>query len=301
MLSTHGNGRDWGGDAAASTLDDLKALGAGWVSIHPYASIAADGSVRFREIDVEDPPAYIARPIREAHARGLKILIKPHLAYWGSPFGWRGEIEFEDAGQWSRFWASYSEWIVSLARVAHDADGFVVGTELDRTLDHEREWRSLIAAVREASTAALTYGANWPEFERVPFWDALDAIGIHAYFPLTESSRPSEQEIEAGWARWMERLRRYSIAQRRTVVFTELGYNRSWKAASEPWAYRTDGEDAETLQATCMRIALEAIEREPAVAGAFLWKWFPEPHAVGRNFQLATPAMRRSIRAVWAD
>ena len=23
-------------------------------------------------------------------------MIKPHLAYWGSPFKWRGEIEFED-------------------------------------------------------------------------------------------------------------------------------------------------------------------------------------------------------------
>jgi hypothetical protein len=31
----------------------------------------------------------------------------------------------------------------------------------------------------------------------------------------------------------------------------------------------------------------------------FLWKWFPNPHPVGRNFQLATPRLKRAISEVW--
>ena len=49
-----------------------------------------------------------------------------------------------------------------------------------------------------------------------------------------------------------------------------------------------------------MRVALAAIESEPAVLGVFLWKWFLPPRTVGRNFQLATPEIKRVIRERWA-
>jgi hypothetical protein len=83
-------------------------------------------------------------------------------------------------------------------------------------------------------------------------------------------------------------------------VFTELGYNQSHQAAARPWDSHSDEEDAAAeLQARCLRVALELIEEEPRVIGAFLWKWFPEPHPVGRNFQLAVPHMLEVIRSVW--
>ena len=31
------------------------------------------------------------------------------------------------------------------------------------------------------------------------FWDAVDYIGVLAYFPLTKTIDPSEAEIAAGW------------------------------------------------------------------------------------------------------
>ena len=93
-ISTHGIGRDWGTDAIVPTLEDIRAVGANWVAIHPYASIRADGSLRWSDIDPDDPPAHIVRPIREAHRLGLRIYIKPHIAYWRSPFSWRGENYF---------------------------------------------------------------------------------------------------------------------------------------------------------------------------------------------------------------
>ena len=83
------------------------------------------------------------------------------------------------------------------------------------------------------------------------------------------------------------------------MVFTELGYNQSHLAAARPWDSHSDGGEAAALQARCLRVALEVIEEEPRVIGAFLWKWFPEPHPVGRNFQLAVPHMMEVIRDVW--
>jgi hypothetical protein len=298
-ISTHLDGRDWGWDAIVPTLEDVRSVGANWVATHPYAWIEADGRVRFEPIDPAHPPAHLVRPIREAHAAGLKILIKPHLGYWGSPFSWRGEIEFATEEQWARFWESYSRWIVQLAAVCHEADGFVVGTELDRTLGFEDRWRQIIGAIREQTTLALTYAANWTHYRDVGFWDALDVIGIQAYFPLTETPHPSLAALEGGWARVMSELSEYARDQYRNVVFTELGYNRSFSASVEPWSYHGDGADAEPVQVSCMRAALTAIDRQPLVLGAFLWKWFPRPHPVGRNFQLATPAMAAAIRGIW--
>ncbi|MFN0006784.1 MAG: hypothetical protein ACKVXR_02660, partial [Planctomycetota bacterium] len=122
-------GREWGSDGFGPELDELKALGVNWVSIHPYASIRHDGTVEARRFDPERPPEWILRPIREAHERGMSILVIPHLAYWGSPWGWRGEIDFEHPEELARFFETYTSWIVGVARAAKDADGFSIGNE----------------------------------------------------------------------------------------------------------------------------------------------------------------------------
>ena len=298
-LSTHRDGDDWGWDSIEPTLDRIEELGATWVAIHPYAWIGDDGTVHFRELDPEAPPASIARPIAEAHRRGLKILIKPHLGYWHSRFSWRGEIAFDSPEDWDRFFRTYEAWITQLAAASREADGYCVGTELDATLAHESAWRRIIASIRQATSAPLSYAANWADYRDVPFWDAVDVIGVQAYFPLSESRDPSEDELRAGWIDILSEIEDYAAKRDRHVIFTELGYDQSHLAAARPWDPRRDGEAAAELQARCLRVALELIEDEPRVIGAFLWKWFPEPHPVGRDFQLAVPHMLDVIRSVW--
>jgi len=301
-VSTHRSGQEWGSDSMRPTMEQLRELGADWIAIHPYAGVRGDGTIRiYRGLDPKSPPEEIVRPIREAHALGLKILIKPHLAYWGSPFAWRGDIGFaEDEAAWERFWTGYKDWIVKLAQIGREADGFVVGTELALTLGHEDRWVDLIGAVREVSDAPLTYAANWDKYESVPFWNELDAIGVQAYFPLVDAeTETTEATVRAGWAKWSERLAAFSKAQERPVLFTELGYNHSPNTAREPWA-GGPGDGEEAVQALCTRVALETIEREETIVGTFLWKWFPEPHPAGRDFRLATPTMRGVIRDAWS-
>jgi len=301
-ISTHLSGQEWGSENMRPTLEQLRDLGVEWVAIHPYAGIRDDGTIRvFRPLDPQAPSEELIRPIREAHALGLKILIKPHLAYWGSSFRWRGEINFDDEASGQRFWSGYRDWIVALAGITRAADGFVVGTELSMTLDQPDRWLGIIRDVRRVTDVPLTYAANWDRYEAVPFWGALDAIGIQAYFPLVaEDETANEETVRAGWARWVGTLTRYSEAQQRPVLFTELGYNHSSNTAREPWSSATD-EDGDALQALCTRVALETIEREAAILGSFLWKWFPEPRAAGRNFRLATPRIRAVIRDAWDE
>ena len=300
-ISTHGGGRDWANDEMVSTLADIKTLGANWVAIHPYAGISMDGSVGLRRFERagSEAPAHWTRPIVEAHAQGLKICIKPHLAYWRSGFEWRGEIAFNSDEEWARFWTDYRAWILAVARACKDADAFVVGTELDKMLEHEEEWRALIADVRKVYRGPITYAANWSDYKRVPFWDAVDVIGIQGYFPISKQENPTEKDIRKGWDWLMKELRAFGNKHDRNIVFTELGYNQSYKAASEPWNYRVDDDGARVLQEMCWRVALEAVENEPRIVGSLLWKWFPNPRPLGRDFQLATSRIMPIIAGAW--
>ncbi len=309
-ISTQTSGREWGSDAFAAELDALRALGVNWVAIHPYAGIRADGSLSWQALDPAAPPEWIARPIREAHARGMSILIVPHVAQWGSPWRYRGEIDFTEEADRDRFFGDYARWITAVAACARDADGFSIASELDRLCGESARWRRIIAEVRAVTKARLTLAASWSCYRDVDFWDALDAIGVQAYFPLSTADDPSEAELRAGWQPILADLRALHERTGKPVVFTELGYNRSLAAAREPWDYAQErGENAaraEALQARCLSTALAAIDAQADwLRGALLWKWFVHSDREGRgrhreNFLMSEPAMRATIAAAWA-
>ena len=178
---------------------------------------------------------------------------------------------------------------------------FAVGTELDKTLDHEQRWRRIIAGVRERFDGPLTYAANWTDYQRVPFWDDLDAIGVQAYFPLTEQpGLPDKGDLELAWTRVLNDLAAFSRRKGRPVVLSELGYACSTNAAFRPWEGREGGEHAVEIQRRCMAAALAALDDDEHVIGAFLWKWFTRPHE-RENFLMSTPAMRQVIAEHWRD
>jgi len=292
-------GWEWGSDGFCSELDELQRLGVNWVSIHPYARIRADGGIESRAQEGEAAPEWITRPIREAHARGMAILV----AYWGSPWSWRGAIEFAKAEDRERFFRTYAAFLARVARAAQEADGFSIGNELDRLTCCEKEWRAIIAELRPLTRAKLTYASNWSDYQAVPFWDALDAIGVEAYFPLSDKPDPGADELAAAWKGRIAELRAVHERTGKPVVFTEMGYTISLEAASRPWV---DGHvrglqraQAEGLQQRCLEAALAAIEPEAEwLRGAFLWKWFVG-NAHGESFLMKTPAMRSVIERAW--
>ena len=289
-ISTPTYGPEWGSPSFDATLDHLATLGVNWVSYHPYARIHPDGTVEGR---VDAP--WITHPVAAARARGMQVMVKPHLAYWGSGFSWRGEVTFEDPAARARFYATYTAWVTELARATADADAFVVGTELKGLSGDEAAWRALIGQVRGVFPGHLTYAANWDEVHAVGFWDELDAIGVQAYFPLVEGGPAVPAAIQAGWDRVFAGLRPLAARTGKPIVFTELGYDASPKALEEPW---TSGRGAPELQELALHQALIAIDREPAVVGAFLWKWFPGEVQRG-DYRMSEPRLQRVIGGYW--
>ena len=107
----------------------------------------------------------------------------------------------------------------------------------------EEEWRRLIAEVREVFHGPLTYAANFDQYHEVGFWDALDTMGINAYFPLRQTLHEVDarelSEIQTqGWEEIFEGIADFQEKENleKPVVFTELGYTRRRGSTLEPWA-----------------------------------------------------------------
>jgi len=293
-------GIGWQTPEMAQTLDELKGLGANSFAIHPYARITNDGHVQFH---VRDENRHITVPLDWARERGMSVMLVPHIAYWGSKFSWRGEIKFETTAEWDRFFTEYEAWIVEMARLAqvHHAAIFCVGLEFTHAQKFTKRWLQIIRAVRAVYYGKLTYGANWNEYEEVKFWDALDYVGVLAYFPLTKATNPSAAELGAAWEKRTSELARFSERNGgKQLVFVEIGYNENAKAAAEPWSFETGGSHAAEIQERCIDAALSLSGKHPFLAGMFLWKWFPElPSHEEEDFRLQIPAIKALIARHW--
>jgi hypothetical protein len=293
-------GVEWQTPEMAATLDELNSLGVNAVAIHPYARIANDGEVRFRTVDDH---RHVRVPLDWIRERGMSAMLIPHIGYWGSKFSWRGDINFETAAEWERFFTGYRTWIVEMARLAeaHQAALFSVGLEYTHAQKHEAQWREIIRAVREVYRGKITYGANWNDYQQVPFWDAVDYIGVLAYFPLSQAKNPTTRELQRGWEKHTRELARFSTRHGgKQILFVEIGYNESARAAAEPWSFENGGAHAAEIQQRCIEVALAGTGKHPWLAGMFWWKWFPElPDDDEENFRVQTPEIKELIRRAW--
>ncbi|MCB9638624.1 MAG: hypothetical protein H6728_02255 [Myxococcales bacterium] len=297
-VSCFGWGAAWATRSMYRTMKELRSLGTNWVSYHPYAWIRDNGGIRFPR-GLQQP--HVIEPLRFGRKLGIKMLLKPHIGYWGSRFSWRGAITFSTEAEWQRFFRDYQVWTVEQARIAqrYQADMFSVGVEYRLTLHREKEWRRLIAAVRKVYKGKLTYSANWDTYDKVPFWDALDLIGIQAYFPISSAKNPTDAQIRAGWKPILQKLEAFSKKHRKAIVFTELGYNYASHTLARPWDHDEGGESAGEIKLRAIRVALELLEGRPWLKGVFLWKWFPSRREIETNYTLQYPAMKALLRRLW--
>jgi len=294
-----------GGEIAGDELDAIVELGADWIAQTPFGwmktrdrpavGLATGGHILWGETDHG-----LVTTARAAHARGLKVALKPHLWIRGS---WPGDVAMTGEREWKQWFVAYERFILHYAELAqrHDTDLFVIGTELKLTTRaREADWRRLIRRVRAVFDGPLTYAANWDEVWDVPFWDALDCIGVDAYFPLSEDDRPERAELIAAWRPVVERLAALAEKNDRPVLFTEAGYRPVAACAARPWEHRGGNVD-DRCQAIAIDALFGALWHEPWFAGVWVWKWFPHGPRAGRaSF---SPQGRPAARVIgrWFD
>lgn len=274
----------------ADALQRLKELGATHVTLISFGFQRRFEVPRIRmHTDggwYSESDAGIRTLAQRAEDAGLGLILKPHI--WVGDYSAEGQnrsaIAFDTESAWTQWEDDYRRFLMHYAHLADstEADVLVVGTELESAVAARPDfWRGLIDSVRAVYDGQLTYAANWYQaYDRVPFWDALDFVGVQAYFPISEADDPSLQTLRAGWAEHRAALRRIATETNRPVLFTELGYRSVDYAAAEPWTWPRREEARERapdyeIQATLYRAFFDRIMPAPWFAGAIVWKWHP--------------------------
>lgn len=236
----------------ASGVNAIALVPYGWLSMHPLR-LRIEGQTGW-ENDVG-----IEELARVAHARGMKVFLKPAI--------WRaGEMQFssaEDRKEWFAQYRLFLEHYAKLATQIH-ADLFSVGGEFVHLTQYESEWRGLIARVRKLYPGPLVYAANFgDEFEQIQFWDALDYIGLQEYYPLPDnlSMKDVLAKVEAVQQKF-----------HRPVIFTEAGFPSLEGANRAPWDDSRKVPISLNTQEECYQAVFQAFYRKPWFEGMYWWK-----------------------------
>lgn len=265
-------------------MPPLQDLGINWISIQPFIFFYKDqphlhkGTYQWWGHRKEG----IIETVQLAKKAGIKVLLKPQLWAYNQ---WIGDLEFSLEKDWKSFEEDYRVHMLSMAHLADSlgVDMLSVGTEVKRAARLRPEfWRSLIQEIRMIYQGKLIYASNWDAYQDITFWDALDCIGINAYFPVSKHKTPQVEHLKKVWQPTVDSIRTFQEKWQRPIVFTEFGYMSLDGCAYKAWLLEKKATEVrinETAQANALQAVLETFGQEDWWAGGFQWKWYPNLNA----------------------
>ena len=263
-------------------MQEVQAAGAGWIAVIPYAyTRPGTPDVYYNQHQRQwwgERPEGVRRTLELAREANISVLMKPQVYLPGS---WPGDLQFETEADWTAWETAYRDYLMQHVALATEfgVPILCIGTEFKiSAVERETFWRTLIADIRSQYPGRLTYAANWDHYQNIPFWDALDYIGIDAYFPLSEDPDPTLAQLVEAWQQPVQEVRAFQKKTDRPVIFTEFGYLSVAGAAGKTWELESKVRSLdidETEQATALDALFTVWSQEPYWKGGFLWKWFP--------------------------
>jgi PKD repeat protein len=286
-------------DSGAS-LTDLASTGANWASLLVTWYMPNKFATSI-DADVTRTPSDVAliQAINDMHARGLRVMLKPHVDV--NDGNWRGTIAPSDTDAW---FVSYNTFVTHYAALAQSqgVDLFCIGCEL-KTMSgsaNAARWQTVIQNIRSAYTGPLTYAANayqvGDEYLTVSFWPLLDLAGVDVYSPLTNHNDPTLPQLLAAWHHdllgedMVVTLRNWQAALNQPVLFTEIGYQSAQGTnTSPPYVGLNGAVPDQQEQANCYEAAFETWTQESWLKGMFWWGWsVPVPSSTDADYTART-------------
>jgi hypothetical protein len=267
----------------ATPIMDVKAVNADWIAVIPYAfTKVGEAKVHYKSDGGQwwgESPKGVRITIDSAQKAGVKVMMKPQVYV---PDGWTGGLDFKTDAEWESWEKDYVAYIDYFVKIAIEKNVAMicVGTEFKMSVvRREKFWRGLIAKIRKQYKGKLVYAANWDEYTLVPFWDALDYVGVDAYFSLVQKETPSVLELQTAWKPYFETLKSFHKKTGKPILFTEYGYLSVDGCAYQSWDVEKHINELkinELAQSNALEAMFSTFWKEDWWGGGFLWKWFPE-------------------------
>ena len=218
----------------------------------------------------------VTQYITALHESNIKTMLKPQI--WVMKGEFTGKIKMTNDADWLTLEKTYSDFILTYAKVAQDNNVaiYCIGTELELFVKSRPQyWLTLIQKVKTIYKGKLTYAANWDEYPKTSFWKELDYIGIDGYFPLSDAKTPKVPVLKKKWQKHKKLMKKHADSLERKVLFTEFGYRSVDFAAAKPWEvdYNKTSVNLEG-QVIAIQVLFDELWYENWFAGGFIWKWF---------------------------
>jgi hypothetical protein len=270
------------GHKSREALENLATLGVNAISVTPFGYLRQTSQPDFFRHSngpsgENDESLIVARSF--AKTQGMRVMLKPHI--WVGR-GWPGDINMSTPAAWKMFFDRYERWMRGYAMLAemYDFDMLCVGVELvQASVGHAPEWRSMIKRLHAVYSGPMVYAANWgQEFENLLFGEALEAIGIDCYYPLSEKENPTDAELMAGAEQVVKKIHAVSKKFNKPVLLTEIGF------CSMPQTWKSPHQDSRgapvdlEAQRRCYEAIIQALKNSMQkdgdwLAGIYWWKW----------------------------
>jgi hypothetical protein len=288
------------GPQVEQSFREIVEVGGRWVEFTPtwYQETRNASEIARTPKTVSD--AGLERAITLAHANGLKVFLKPHVDLPNPGQDSRNNIRPDDRGAW---FASYTAFISNYAAMAArlGVEQFAVATELSSTTDDRAAWLQVIRTVRAQYHGTLVYAAG-DDFRRVPFWDAVDVIGIDAYWPVSKGPTTDVLVLQQSWEPIRAELAALAARYGRKILFTEAGYTSQQGSTTNPSSWRLSTMPNETEQAAAYQALLAIFSEQEWWAGVYWWVWnaLPDNGEHALDYSPRGKAAEWVIRGAWA-
>lgn len=284
FLSGQWSGPAYNSSEAYTSLGTLQSTtDANWIALtycHFIKSVDSTGPIYARPST--PTPEELTQIVAKAHSKGIKVLFRPCIdPDWSNPATkgtWRGQIGRKfSAAEWAVWFNNYEPFIVAQARLASGAgaDMFSVGMEYIDMSNQEAGYRSVIAAAKSVYSGPITYCANHGQEHNIKFWDAVDQIGVDAYYTLDGSNTsPTVDDLVKAWSPIAQQLESLSTQWNRPLFFAEIGFCSSTGTNSNPAGCGGDGAPLNLqAQANAYSAFFQALWGQDWFSGVFWWAW----------------------------
>jgi hypothetical protein len=299
-----GYGTDvYGTGMSRQQLSEIRQTGANSIAIIPEYYQATIHSNVLAPTNITPDDADLIAGIRAAHARGIDVLLNPHMDTLDGK--WRAYLDPTDPDKW---FASYKAMEVHYAKIAQKTgvESFSVGCELESmtVAKYRPQWLDIIKAVRDVYHGDLTYAATTTEAATLSFWDKLDTIGVDAYFSLAVADTdPTVKQLEYAWMHPsnneeinagldgkspVEYLHDLAMKYGKHIQFTEAGFRAVNGDAIDPGDWSRNGAVDEKEQADLYKAMFNTFASQGGdwFDGFYLWDWRADGYTGPKDYHV---------------
>ena len=266
-------------DNAEQSMRRLASNGLDWICItvngwqETFYSTTVFSLYGLTQTDTE-----IEHAVKLAKSLGLKVCLKPMVNCLDH--SWRARIDFpteDGCDYWEKWFSSYNRFMLYYAKMAEKlgCEMLCTGCEMAGMDKQSSFCRDMISRVRNVYHGIIMHNINHGDEFRFDWLDAVDLIGISAYYPVTDGINRSIDFMRERWADVVSRLEKCHEKYGKLIMFAEIGVRSEQGCSAYPWDFydRPEKPTDEQEQSDFYESAMEATWNKPWFCGYFWWDW----------------------------